>query len=142
MKHLAIFLSLEGLLTQFFVPLSITGVLYLLIGLVIGDRGRINSGKSGTDNGSLKKNEKRQGKKKKGILMLVLVVLVFTVSWMPLNVFDLLLSFNLIHFKYKTFSVLNWLAMSSVLYNPVICCCLNPAFRKATRIAFLGMVRF
>ena len=65
--------------------------------------------------------------------MLALVVLVFSVCWLPLNLFNILSDFDVIQSSYKLFLIFHWFAMSSVCYNPFIYFWLNKQYRKAAR---------
>ncbi|KAG8315405.1 neuropeptide Y receptor activity protein [Homalodisca vitripennis] len=67
------------------------------------------------------------------IKMMVVVVVVFTVCWLPLNVLNLvwesnpsISSWSGLPFLWFAF---HWLAMSHTCYNPVIYCWMNSRFR-------------
>ncbi|CAH1406968.1 unnamed protein product [Nezara viridula] len=73
------------------------------------------------------------------IKMMVMVVLVFTMCWLPFNILVLIweakpeLS-NWSFLPYMYFA-LHWLAMSHSCYNPLIYCWLNARFRSAFCVA-------
>ncbi|XP_070545596.1 RYamide receptor-like [Ptychodera flava] len=76
-------------------------------------------------------------KKKKVIKMLIVVVLMFTVCWLPLQVFNLIETFSPYMFddpdRQNTLRKVNacvlWLAMSNSFMNPIIYTFLNDTFR-------------
>ena len=72
--------------------------------------------------------------KRRTIVMLALVVLVFSVCWLPLNLFNILSDFNVIRSSYKLFLIFHWFAMSSVCYNPFIYFWLNKQYRTAAKM--------
>ncbi|XP_070544097.1 prolactin-releasing peptide receptor-like [Ptychodera flava] len=75
--------------------------------------------------------------KKKVIKMLIVVVLIFTVCWLPLQVFNLIEMFSPYifddHDRQNTLRKVNacvlWLAMSNSFMNPIIYTFLNDTFR-------------
>ena len=79
--------------------------------------------------------------KRRTIVMLALVVLVFSVCWLPLNLFNILSDFNVIKSSYKSFLIFHWFAMSSVCYNPFIYFWLNKQYRKAARTVIRNCFR-
>ena len=79
--------------------------------------------------------------KRRTIVMLALVVLVFSVCWLPLNLFNILSDFNVIKSSYKLFLIFHWFAMSSVCYNPFIYFWLNKQYRKAARTVIRNCFR-
>ncbi|XP_012373202.2 probable G-protein coupled receptor 83 [Octodon degus] len=71
----------------------------------------------------------QRGKKKQTLKMLLTVVLAYTVSWLPLNLYLVLLSTELISSHNDLYFFLHWLAISSSCYNPYIYCWLSDSFR-------------
>ncbi|XP_055525569.1 RYamide receptor-like [Wyeomyia smithii] len=68
--------------------------------------------------------------KRKMIKMMITVVLVFTVCWLPFNIFMLIPldpEWRLLPYLWFLF---HWLAMSHSCYNPIIYCYMNEKFRK------------
>lgn len=67
------------------------------------------------------------------VKMLMIVVIVFTVCWLPLNTYHLIFDFytgtDITH-NSAGYLTCNWLAMSNVCYNPVIYCWMHGAFRR------------
>ncbi|XP_062309032.1 G-protein coupled receptor 83-like [Osmerus eperlanus] len=68
-------------------------------------------------------------RRKQTLKMLMLVVVVFTVCWFPLNCYVVLLSSQAIRGSNALYFAFHWLAMSSTSYNPFIYCWLNNSFR-------------
>ena len=83
--------------------------------------------------------------RRKTIKMLMIVVLIFSICWLPLNLYHMLTDFhpNKEFFSYNSTAYLtcHWLAMSSVCYNPLIYCWLHESFRKELRAKFACMFR-
>lgn len=76
--------------------------------------------------------ELRERSRRKSIKMLALVVAVFSICWLPLNIFHLnsdFFSSNRISDP-NIFFICHWFAMSSVCYNPFIYFWLNRHFRQ------------
>ncbi|CAB3238990.1 unnamed protein product [Arctia plantaginis] len=84
-----------------------------------------------------------QQSKRKMVKMMVIVVTVFTISWLPLNMFIVLWT---IHehdeswgmwpgMPYVWFAS-HWLAMSHSCYNPIIYCYMNGRYRRGFKQAF------
>ncbi|KAM6143248.1 LOW QUALITY PROTEIN: G-protein coupled receptor 83-like [Erethizon dorsatum] len=71
----------------------------------------------------------QRGKKKQTLKMLMTVVLVYTVSWLPLNLYLLLLSSESISSHNDLYFFFHWLAISSSCYNPYIYFWLSDSFR-------------
>uniref|UniRef100_A0A034WSP6 Neuropeptide Y receptor n=1 Tax=Bactrocera dorsalis TaxID=27457 RepID=A0A034WSP6_BACDO len=70
--------------------------------------------------------------KRKMIKMMVMVVIVFTMCWLPFNVLVILLNDDAFKIweplPYFWFAF-HWLAMSHSCYNPIIYCYMNARFR-------------
>ncbi|KAF8792108.1 G-protein coupled receptor 83-like [Argiope bruennichi] len=122
-------ITLIAVITQYILPLSITGVLYYLIIVQVWSRNSLGVVTEGQRVSQAKA-------KKKTIKMLVVVVILFALCWFPLNTFNLLREFIPKAFMQKSvthstvFFICHWLAMSSVCYNPFIYCWLNDHFRS------------
>ena len=130
-------LTIEALLTQYLIPLSITCYLYVKIGLIISYQSKLAiqlQNDLNNFNKSVKKWEQNQlYTKRKRIIMLILVVVIFAVCWFPLNLYHLLNDFKLIRPNFRLFLICHWFAMSTVCYNPFIYCWLNESFKKGAR---------
>ncbi|GIY33523.1 substance-K receptor [Caerostris extrusa] len=122
-------ITLIAVITQYVLPLTITGVLYYLIIVQVWSRDAV---------GVVTENQRisQARAKKKTIKMLVLVVILFAICWLPLNTFNIMREFNVTILMQKSvthstvFFICHWLAMSSVCYNPFIYCWLNDNFRS------------
>lgn len=75
----------------------------------------------------------QRGKKKQTLKMLMLVVFLYGISWMPLNVYLVLLASEAISSHNGLYFILHWLAISSSCYNPYIYCWLSDSFRIEVR---------
>uniref|UniRef100_A0A8C2V4Z5 Prolactin-releasing peptide receptor-like n=2 Tax=Chinchilla lanigera TaxID=34839 RepID=A0A8C2V4Z5_CHILA len=71
----------------------------------------------------------QRGKKKQTLKMLMTVVLLYTVSWLPLNLYLVLLSSEAISSHHNLYFFFHWLAISSSCYNPYIYFWLSDSFR-------------
>ncbi|CAL4097464.1 unnamed protein product [Meganyctiphanes norvegica] len=78
--------------------------------------------------------------KRKVVKMMVVVVIIFTVCWLPYHTIFIL--FNVIpeisHYAHiqEIFLGIYWLAMSNSMYNPMIYCWLNNRFRNGFKRVF------
>ncbi|GIX93934.1 probable G-protein coupled receptor 83 [Caerostris darwini] len=122
-------ITLIAVITQYVLPLTITGVLYYLIIVQVWSRDAVGVVTEG-------QRISQARAKKKTIKMLVLVVILFAICWLPLNTFNIMREFNVTILMQKSvthstvFFICHWLAMSSVCYNPFIYCWLNDNFRS------------
>ncbi|XP_075972004.1 RYamide receptor-like [Anticarsia gemmatalis] len=84
-----------------------------------------------------------QHSKRKMIKMMVIVVTVFTICWLPLNMFIVLWT---VHEQDESWGMWpgmpyvwfasHWLAMSHSCYNPIIYCYMNARYRRGFKQAF------
>ena len=78
--------------------------------------------------------------RRKTIMMLMLVVAVFSVCWLPLNLYHVLTDFypdpDFLGYSSRAFVTCHWIAMSSVCLNPVIYFWLNESFRKEVLLSW------
>ncbi|XP_013780259.1 probable G-protein coupled receptor 83 [Limulus polyphemus] len=119
-------------LTQYVIPLAMTTVAYGRVVVRIWRRETI---------GDVTEQQlaSQLQAKRRTIKMLILVGIVFAICWLPLNLYHLIIDFNLSpEFLPSTtyFFMFHWLAMSSVCYNPFIYCWLNKHFRTSARKVF------
>ncbi len=114
--------------TQYLIPLTISSILYICISRMIWNR-RI---------GEMTASQvfRQKNAKWRTIKMLIIVVVMFAISWLPLHIIHfidfyvtpLLPSTCNSSFSYMFFY---WLAISSCSFNPFIYFWLNPHFRRS-----------
>lgn len=105
-SNFRLYLTLFTCITQYFIPLSCAGIIYLQIGLAIRSQGKVGQ-ISSLKAEQLSKNKRRR------LLMLALIVLVFALSWMPFNIYYLLLDFGVIKTtNHVIFLICLWLALT------------------------------
>ena len=126
-----LWLSVEVILTQYLIPLSITCCLYVKIAVIISKQGKLATHTSD-------QNHRRYcDAKRKRILMLILVCATFAICWLPLNCYHLLIDLHLVPHNYTVFLIVHCFAMSSVCYNPIIYCWMNESFRRGAHNMFI-----
>ncbi|XP_049869954.1 RYamide receptor-like [Pectinophora gossypiella] len=83
------------------------------------------------------RDSRLQSSKRKMIKMMVTVVAVFTICWLPLNVFIVLWTAHEGDQEWSTWPGMpyvwfasHWLAMSHSCYNPIIYCYMNTRYRR------------
>ena len=131
-------LTLLTSLTQYYVPLTITGVAYSIITRKVWSR--VVLGAATEEQMVYQARAKR-----KTIKMLMVVVVLFAICWMPLNLYHLIVDFRVTTSPTRHNSTLfffcHWLAMSNVCYNPFIYCWLNEHFRAGALAWFKCLAR-
>ena len=131
-------LTLLTSLTQYYVPLTITGVAYAIITRKVWSR--VVLGAATEEQMVYQARAKR-----KTIKMLMVVVVLFAICWMPLNLYHLIVDFSQSTSPTRHNSTLfffcHWLAMSNVCYNPFIYCWLNEHFRAGALAWFKCLAR-
>ncbi|XP_037092336.1 prolactin-releasing peptide receptor-like [Pollicipes pollicipes] len=118
---------------QFVIPFLIMTITYTLISFKLSSRARSKPGSK-----SVRKEQADRERKKRTNRMLISMVTVFGLSWLPLNVMNLLddISSNLglgwenWQYFHLFFFVAHAIAMSSTCYNPFLYAWLNETFRK------------
>ncbi|RWS10358.1 putative G-protein coupled receptor 83-like protein [Dinothrombium tinctorium] len=120
-------------IAQFLIPLTITSALYAQIAFnvwrrsIVGEKSECRS--------------RRLGKsKRKIILMLIVVLIVFILCWLPIHIQKLIDFIRQFYNKKKsdchtntTYAFIYWLSISSCCYNPIIYYIFNPKFRDGFR---------
>ncbi|KFM59686.1 putative G-protein coupled receptor 83, partial [Stegodyphus mimosarum] len=120
-------LTVITLSIQYLIPLLISGITYSKICCIIWHRPSI---------GAVTPNQKTrlQTAKWKTIKMLMVVFIVFSFCWLPLNMYHVYQDIRGVVGPMKhnstIFLMCHWFAMSSVCYNPFIYCWLNDSFRN------------
>ena len=114
---------------QFVLPFIIIAFCYIKVSLKLNDRARAKPGSKNSRKEEIDRERKRRTNR-----MLIAMVTIFGVSWLPLNVVNLI---NDIHiptgsWKYYNlcFFMVHAIAMSSTCYNPFLYAWLNENFRK------------
>lgn len=114
---------------QFIIPFLLIAFCYICVSLRLKDRAK---NKPGSKNS--KKEEADRERKRRTNRMLIAMVVIFLVSWLPLNVINIVNDF---HEDFGTwtyylisFFMVHSMAMSSTCYNPFLYAWLNENFRK------------
>ncbi|XP_043210924.1 prolactin-releasing peptide receptor-like [Amphibalanus amphitrite] len=118
---------------QFVIPFFIITSTYTLISLKLSSRARCKPGSK-----TLRKEQADRERKRRTNRMLIAMVAVFGLSWLPLNLMNILddVSTNLglgwarWPYFHLLFFVTHAIAMSSTCYNPFLYAWLNENFRK------------
>lgn len=152
-------ITLFTFLTQYAIPLSITAFAYIRISLYIWGNLRHPIGNktdsslvNGSQDSNVQKmfrsstlvsrsssnypsNTHRERSRRRSIKMLAIVVGVFSICWLPLNVYHIYTDFfnSSYIMPQNLFLVCHWIAMSSVCYNPFIYFWLNRRYRQEVK---------
>ncbi|XP_048007281.1 RYamide receptor-like [Leguminivora glycinivorella] len=93
------------------------------------------------------RDTRMQRSKRKMIKMMVTVVAVFTISWLPLNVFIVLWTAHESDAEWGAWPGMpyvwfasHWLAMSHSCYNPIIYCYMNARYRRGFKQVLGGLL--
>uniref|UniRef100_A0A915PTY6 G-protein coupled receptors family 1 profile domain-containing protein n=1 Tax=Setaria digitata TaxID=48799 RepID=A0A915PTY6_9BILA len=124
--------TLAVLLTQYAIPLISIVFAYSTIALRM--QIRMNSRlASSTFTANAGNNERRKSvavRQRRTHLLLICVVIVFAVAWLPLNVFHVLNTFEIVEFSVPIFAMCHLVAMGSACLNPVSYAFFNQNFRQ------------
>lgn len=117
-------------LLQFIIPVTIISYCYIRVcGKLSKTRGIIPGSSK-----SARKEELERERTSRTNRMLISMVIVFGVSWFPLNCYNLLLDFHIQaarwNYSRAFFLLSHSIAMSSTCYNPLLYAWLNENFRK------------
>ncbi|XP_067613812.1 prolactin-releasing peptide receptor [Eurosta solidaginis] len=114
---------------QFGIPLAVITVCYIWVSIKLNMRERSKPGSK-----SLRREEADRERKRRTNYMLIAMVLVFAISWLPLNLVNMMDDFyeksNEWQFYTFFFFIAHSIAMSSICYNPFLYAWLNENFRK------------
>ncbi|XP_046911653.1 prolactin-releasing peptide receptor isoform X2 [Dermatophagoides farinae] len=114
---------------QFVIPFLIITFCYVKICAKLADRARTIPG-----NVSARREEQERERTRKTNGMLISMVVIFVISWLPLNMVNLLADFydEASHWRNQRaiFLISHAIAMSSTCYNPFLYAWLNENFRK------------
>lgn len=114
---------------QFLVPFLVIAVCYTCVSIRLNDRARSKPGTKTT-----RREEADRDRKKRTNRMLISMVAIFGISWLPLNLINILNDFNASMADYNyfllSFVFAHSMAMASTCYNPFLYAWLNENFRK------------
>ncbi|XP_066907729.1 prolactin-releasing peptide receptor [Halyomorpha halys] len=114
---------------QFVVPFFVISFCYIRVSVKLNDRARSKPGSK-----TSRKEEADRERKRRTNRMLIAMVAIFGVSWLPLNLINLINDIYIPtgnwRYYYLCFFVGHSIAMSSTCYNPFLYAWLNDNFRK------------
>lgn len=123
-----VFSSLTSIL-QFVVPFFVIAFCYVCVSIKLNDRARSKPGCK-----TSRREEADRERKRRTNRMLIAMVTIFGVSWLPVNIVNVLNDFyvpvNDWSYYRLCFFITHCLAMSSTCYNPFLYAWLNDNFRK------------
>lgn len=102
--NMSLFLTVEIFFTQYLIPLFITGALYIRIARVVSRQGRLISTVNDVNE---RKRRRALDAKRRRILMLALVVIVFAICWLPLNLYHLTTDLGLSSHRLSVFLIVS-----------------------------------
>ncbi len=127
------YVTLGTFVAQYIIPMVITGVAYTHIVYRVWSREVVGQH-------TLHQQVSHEKSRRRTIKLLLVVVAVFSVCWLPLNLYHVLTDFHpdssLFQYSSTTYLCLHWLALSSCCHNPFIYCWLNAGFRKELKAKF------
>lgn len=118
---------------QFVIPFFMIAFCYICVSLRLNDRARTKPGSKNT-----RKEEADRERKRRTNRMLIAMVVIFLLSWLPLNTINIINDFH--HqfgeweYYYLSFFMVHSMAMSSTCYNPFLYAWLNENFRKEFKL--------
>lgn len=114
---------------QFVIPFFMMAFCYICVSLRLNDRARSKPGSKNS-----KKEEADRERKRRTNRMLIAMVVIFLLSWLPLNVINIINDFYVQtgnwQYYFLSFFMVHSMAMSSTCYNPFLYAWLNENFRK------------
>lgn len=114
---------------QFLIPFLIMAFCYVCVSIKLNDRARSKPGSQSSSSEMKDRKRKRRTNR-----MLIAMVVVFLISWLPLNAVNIVNDFyqqvDDWPYYYFTFFITHAIAMSSTCYNPFLYAWLNENFRK------------
>lgn len=118
---------------QFIVPFIVMALCYVRVCSRLAVRAKYMPGAK-----SQQKEELERKRAKRTNRMLITMVVIFGASWLPLNMFHVIMDFNPEYTAWKyaniVFFVTHAIAMSSACYNPFLYAWLNENFRKEFKL--------
>lgn len=123
-----VFSSLTSIV-QFVVPFIVITFCYTLVSIKLKNRARAKLGSK-----TSKREEADRERKRRTNRMLIAMVAIFGISWLPLNIVNVVDDFysraNVWSYYKLCFFMSHCVAMSSICYNPFLYAWLNDNFRK------------
>lgn len=114
---------------QFIIPFFLIAFCYICVSLRLNDRAKSKPGSK-----SSRKEEADRERKRRTNRMLIAMVVIFLLSWLPLNVINIVNDFSAQvgdwQYYFLSFFMAHAMAMSSTCYNPFLYAWLNENFRK------------
>ncbi|XP_049823428.1 neuropeptide F receptor-like [Aethina tumida] len=133
-QHGRAFYSIFSLIFQYTLPIIIVSVAYIRISYKL--RYRFAAGfVSSDDNTNRNRRELRGRRLQKTNILLGSIAIIFCISWIPLNLYNLLADFSLTT-SFSTqqaricYAICHMIGMSSACSNPILYGCLNENFWK------------
>ena len=127
--NLRMLFSLVTSILQFVVPFFVIAFCYICVSIRLNNRAKSKPGSK-----TSKREEADRERKRRTNRMLIAMVTIFGISWLPLNIVNVLNDFYLpaAEWSYSRlcFFISHCLAMSSTCYNPFVYAWLNENFRK------------
>ncbi|XP_033757601.1 neuropeptide F receptor-like [Pecten maximus] len=124
--------SVASMIVQYILPIAIVIIAHARICNKLKYR-MVNQTHGGTSF-QKRKNERQSRRKRKTNITLSLIAIVFALSWLPLNLFNILTEFQFSHFKHLNinlaYKICHMLVLSSACTNPMIYGWLNDNFRN------------
>ncbi|XP_076621965.1 prolactin-releasing peptide receptor isoform X2 [Colletes latitarsis] len=131
-----IFSSVTSIL-QFVLPFFVIAFCYIRVSIKLNDRAKSKPGTTTTTTTTTNNNKREEierERKKRTNRMLIAMVTIFGISWLPLNIVNVVDDFytpaNDWSYYRLCFFMTHCLAMSSTCYNPFLYAWLNDNFRK------------
>ncbi|XP_011692495.1 PREDICTED: tachykinin-like peptides receptor 99D [Wasmannia auropunctata] len=123
--------NVMSMILTYFLPIIFMTCTYTRVGLNLW-------GSQSIGEATAQQLEKIQSKRKV-VKMMIVVVVMFTVCWLPIHTFFIayyyLPEIKTKPYVYELYLIAYWLAMSNSMYNPIIYCWMNKYFRR-------GFVKF
>ncbi|XP_074641406.1 neuropeptide F receptor-like [Tubulanus polymorphus] len=127
--------SIASMIVQYIVPILIVSIAHAKICNKLKYR-MVSSQMSGslTSPNAIRKKEREARRKRRTNILLLTIALVFVLSWLPINILNILLEYKPDTYRYLDsklmFAICHLLVLSSACTNPVVYGWLNENFRK------------
>ena len=126
-------------LAQYVIPVTLTAIAYgFIVHFMWCERLTIG-------HPSVVQQKSHDRTRRKTVKMLIVVVVIFSACWLPLNIYHLLTDLHpdsaFFAHNSAVYLACHWLATSSACYNPFIYCWLNESFQNELRNLFICLRR-